>query len=75
MKMPTTSRTNGWDERDYKLSAQIKCLPSFGLIAGGDRMISEAQVFQILKNHAEQRFDEAHNYGNGKDMRTMRTPL
>ena len=51
---------NGWDERDYKLSSEIRSLPSYGLIAVGDKMISEKQVLALLVKHAQERFDANH---------------
>ena len=38
------SRINGWDERDYQLWSDIQSLPSYGLIAPNDRMISFNKV-------------------------------
>lgn len=49
-------RSLGWDERDYRLWSEIYVLPSFGLIASNDRMISLAQVRTLLEKHAEARF-------------------
>jgi hypothetical protein len=54
------SKPNGWDERDHRLMAEIHCLPSYGLLAHGDRLISRESVNQIIRNFAEQRFRDEH---------------
>ena len=52
------SRINGWDERDYQLWSDIQSLPSYGLIAPNDRMISFNKVVKLLELHAEKRFEK-----------------
>lgn len=49
------SRSRGWDERDYRLVSQIRCLPSFGLIGDGDHMVSLKQVERTIENLAANR--------------------
>lgn len=49
-------RVNGWDERDYALSSQVRQLLSYGLIANGDYMISKNAVLKLLDEAAEARF-------------------
>lgn len=62
--MPNTNnRTNGWDERDYRLWSDIRTLPSYGRIAPDDTMISMKQVCALLEQHAEARFDKEHQNG------------
>jgi hypothetical protein len=59
-------RTNGWDERDYELWSALQCLPSYGLIAGGDgsdRMVSRKAVEKLLRIAAEKRFEEEWKTG------------
>jgi hypothetical protein len=57
------NRTNGWDERDYKLWSDVKTLPSYGLIAFEDKMISMKQVLALLEKHADARFNKEHQNG------------
>ena len=45
----------GWDERDYKLSSDIRSLPSYGLLQGDDHMVSMQAVLKLLIEHAERR--------------------
>ena len=52
----TMTRTNGWDERDYKLWSAIGVLPSYGRINATDHLISLYQVEELLRKHAEERF-------------------
>ncbi len=50
---------NGWDERDYKLWSKVRCLPSYGLIAPNDRMISQKAVEELLRVQAKERYDKS----------------
>lgn len=51
-------KPRGWDERDYLLWSQLMQLPSYGLIAGGDRMISRDSVEKLMVVAAERRYDK-----------------
>lgn len=52
------NRTNGWDERDYKLWSQIQSLPSYGLVAGSsdNPMLARKDIVRLLEEAAEKRF-------------------
>ena len=45
----------GWDSRDYRLWSEIQSLPSYGLLGGGDRMISFAAVVKCMEEEAKKR--------------------
>ena len=53
-------RTNGWDERDYKLWSEIQSLPSYGLVVGraDNPMLARKDVVRLLEQAAEKRFNE-----------------
>lgn len=53
----TGKRTNGWDERDYKLWSDLGQLPSYGRINRTDHLVSFQQVEDLLRKHAEKRYD------------------
>jgi hypothetical protein len=60
--MSQNMRTNGWDERDYKLWSAIGELPSFGRINRTDHLVSLNQVEELLRKHAEERFAKAREH-------------
>lgn len=49
-------KTNGWDERDYKLWSDLGQLPSYGRIDKTDHLVSLNQVEELLRKHAEKRY-------------------
>jgi hypothetical protein len=49
----------GWDERDYRLWSKIQCLPSYGLLPHGDRMISRTAVVLLLEEAAKARVQKS----------------
>jgi hypothetical protein len=49
-------RTNGWDERDYKLWSALGALPSYGRKDRTDHLLSLAEIEALLRKHAEERF-------------------
>jgi hypothetical protein len=51
-------RTDGWDTRDYELWSAVNQLPSYGLIAPDDVMVSRKQVIELIKKAAEERFEQ-----------------
>jgi hypothetical protein len=52
------NRTNGWDERDYRLWSALGELPSYGRIDQTDHLVSLKQVEDLLRKHAEIRYDK-----------------
>lgn len=59
-------RTNGWDERDYKLWSAIGVLPSYGRVNGTDHLVSLHQVEELIRKHAEERFAKAKSCVSNK---------
>jgi len=47
------AEVKGWDKRDYDLWSLIQQLPSYGMIAPDDRMISRKQVKHMMHVAAE----------------------
>ena len=66
-------RTNGWDERDYKLWSALGVLPSYGRMNGVDHLISLHQVEAVIRKHAEDRYAK-ERYAKEKS-RTVRESL
>jgi hypothetical protein len=53
-------RTNGWDERDYKLWSALHQLPSYGLASGAyNKLIILNDVIRLLDKSAQERFEAA----------------
>lgn len=50
---------SGWDGRDYDLWQRLECLPSYGLLGGGDRMVSLRAVVDAIQAAANARRDRA----------------
>jgi hypothetical protein len=48
-------RPYGWDERDYRLAAALRTLPSFGLLGNGDWMISVRAAIELIEAQARER--------------------
>ena len=48
-------RPYGWDERDYKLAAALRCLASYGLLGNGDWMISVREAIKLIEAQADER--------------------
>lgn len=51
------TRTLGWDERDYKLWSDLGVLHSYGRINRTDHLVSLHQVEELLRKHAEERYE------------------
>ena len=52
---------NGWDERDYKLWSALRVLHSYGRKSRTDHIVSLAEVEELLRKHAEERFNNGHS--------------
>jgi hypothetical protein len=63
-------RTNGWDERDYKLWSALGTLQSYGRKDRTDHLVSLAEVEQLLRKQAEERYEKEKS----KSLQDMRTP-
>jgi hypothetical protein len=53
------AEVKGWDKRDYDLWSLIQQLPSYGVIAPDDRMISRKQVKHMMHVAADKRAERS----------------